>query len=291
MSRTIQQIQQDIITAKAAAADLSALEVLTTQEQIITSADSSSKVAIWRLWVYIFAFVLWIHEQIVEANAKNSRPQNLPNFIATVLNYYDGLDLVWKDGSFQYDLTNVADAGSRQIIARTAVLESNDEEIVVKVATLNGGDLQPLTSDQANRLLVYLKKMKVPGIPIRLVNQTADLLRINITVYVNTLIIDTISGNLLNTTDVVNPVQDAINNYLASLSQYELNGIFVNQHFLDTILKATGVELVEANELKWKYAAYPFQDIDKWKVSEAGYFKINDADLIINYLPYGLVNG
>ena len=290
MARTINDIQTEILTAKNQAPTLSALQILTNSEQTLSNADSASKVSIWRLWVWIFSYVFSIHERIVEVNAKNSRPQNLPNFIATVLNYHDGLDLVWKNGSFQYDLTNVVNPETRKIIARCAVLESNDEELVVKIAVDSAGNLQPATPVQETRILAYLKQLKVPGVPVRLINQNADLLKLNLTCYVNTLIIDTATGALLNTTTPTYPVKDAINKYLSDLSKYELNGIVVEQHLRETIAEAEGMKLIEINQLQWKYAGFPFQDVDKWKVSEAGYFKINPADLIINYLPYGLVN-
>ena len=127
----------------------------------MTFEEQFSLVSLENIMFDIFSFVIRIHEQIVSKNAENSRPQNLPNFIATVLNFHDGLDLVFKNGQFQYDLTNVLDASARKIIARCAVLESNDEEIVVKIAVENNGNLEPATQPQADRILAYLKKMKV----------------------------------------------------------------------------------------------------------------------------------
>ena len=79
MARTINDIQTEILTAKNQAPTLSALQILTNSEQTLSNADSASKVSIWRLWVWIFSYVFSIHERIVEVNAKNSRPQNLPD--------------------------------------------------------------------------------------------------------------------------------------------------------------------------------------------------------------------
>ena len=66
MSRSIKEIQQTILDAKATAVELSALEVLTTQEQTLNSANSTSKVAIWRLWVWVIAFAQYVLEQYWE---------------------------------------------------------------------------------------------------------------------------------------------------------------------------------------------------------------------------------
>ncbi|NHN26750.1 hypothetical protein FIA58_013780 [Flavobacterium jejuense] len=284
---TFTEIQQSILNAKASATELNALEVLTTNEQTVNSANSTSKVAIWRLWVWIFSFAIWVMYQIVNKNALNSRPQNLPNFRQTILNFRDGLNLVWKDGAFNYDLTGVVDAEERLIIDRCAVLESNDGELVVKVATDNAGVLEPITEPQKTRLLDYIRQIKVPGVRIRLINEVADKLKIDLTVYVDPLIIDLNDGKLLNTTDTVYPVQDAINDYLSNL---EFNGAFVNDFFRSKIKEAEGINLAVIDSIQWKYASFPFISFNEFKVPESGYFKIEETDLNINYLPYVLVN-
>jgi uncharacterized protein with PQ loop repeat len=284
---TFTEIQQSILNAKASATELNALEVLTTDEQTVNSANSTSKVAIWRLWVWIFSFAIWAMYQIVNKNALNSRPQNLPNFRQTILNFRDGLNLVWKDGAFNYDLTGVADAEERLIIDRCAVLESNDGELVVKVATDNAGALEPITEPQKTRLLDYIRQIKVPGVRIRLINEVADRLKIDLTVYVDPLIIDLNDGKLLNTTETIYPVSDAINDYLANL---EFNGAFVNDFFRSKIKEAEGINLAVIDLIQWKYASFPFISFNEFKVPESGYFKIEETDLTINYLPYVLVN-
>ena len=288
MDTRFNQIQEEILAAKATASELNALEILTTSEQNLTSATSTSKVSIWRLWVWIISYVLWSHEKIVSQNALNSRPQNLPNFRAAILDYRDGLSLVWKDGAFTYDLTGVSDAEERKIIDRCAVLESNDGELVVKIAKDNAGNLQPVTIAEQNRISEYLRQIKVPGVKIRLINENADLLKANLTVYVDPLVIDLDTGKLLNVTGDVYPVINAINNYLANL---EFNGAFVKNFFISTINSAEGVSLCTVELLQWKFAAFPYTDINEFKVPDSGYFKFDVGQLNINYEPYVLVNG
>ena len=230
---------------------------------------------------------LFEHEQIVSSNAANSRPQNLTNFIQTILNFHDGLPLVWLDGQFQYDLTGVTNPDDLKVVSRCAVLESEDGELVVKVAHNNAGVLEPLTSGQATRLDFYLKQMKVPGVKIRLINTDGDLIKTNLSVYVDPLLIDLTTGKQLNTSSDVYPVKDAIKEYLSAL---EFNGAFVQNFFESTIRKKDGINLVTVDLLQWKYAGFDFVDFINFKVPQAGYFKIEDADLTINYLPYVLVN-
>ena len=288
MDAKFNEIQQTILDAVAAESDLSALQILTAQEQQISSADNTSVASLWRRLVWIFAYAMWLHEKIVSRNAENSRPQNLPNFRAAILNFHDGLDLVWKDGAFSYDLTGVVDAEARKIIDRCAGLESDDGELVVKIATDNAGVLQPIGAAEELRLKAYIRQIKVPGVRIRLVNQIADDLMATITVYVNPLIIDLATGQLLNTSATVFPVKDAIQTYLTKL---EFNGALVKDRLRSEIRNADGIELAVIDDLQWKFDAFPFAPVGEWQIPEAGYFTLADANLTINYQPYVLVNG
>lgn len=287
MARTIYDIQQMMLNKKAATAELNALEVLTNSEQTLTNASSTSKVSVWRLFIWVVAYAIWVHEQIMFANAANSRPQNLPNFIANVYNFHDGLPLVFKDGQFTYDLSNVTNADALKIVNRVAVLESEDGELVVKIAHDNNGNLEPLTSEQATRLLFYLGQMKVPGVRIRLINKEADLLKISLNVYVDPLLIDLATGQKLNSGEPLVPVQEAINLYL---TQLEFNGAFLANKLERSIESQEGITLCEIVSLQHRYDAFPFTDFTTFKVPQAGYFKIEPNDLTINYLPNVLVN-
>ncbi len=252
-----------------------------------TFEEQFSVVSLENIIFSIIAFALFFHESIVSKNAANSRPQNLPNFIESILDFRDGLDLKWKDGQFQYDYAGVSDAADRKIIARCAVLESVDGELVIKVARMVAGALEPLTPEQLVRLDFYIKQKKVPGVQIRLINEAADLIKTRLNVYVDPLMIDLDNGRQLNTTEVIYPVKDAINDYLGKL---EFNGAFVTNFFTRAIEDKEGINLVEVELMQWSFDAIPFEDFTRSKIAESGYFKINNVDLELNYLPYVLVN-
>lgn len=285
MARDRKTIKKEMTDAFIGNAEIQSLYGLTVGN---TFEQEFSLVSLENILFEIISFCVWTHEVIVDQNAQNSRPQNLPNFRAAVLGFLDGLELVWKDGAFSYDTTGVTDVEERKIIDRCAVLESDDGELVVKIATDNGGNLEPVTEPQKVRVLAYLKQIKVPGVKIRLINETADLLKTNLTVYVDPMIIDMTTGKLLNTSEEIYPVKVAIENYLANL---EFNGAFVKEYFRSEISKADGVKLPVVDLLQWRYADLPFVDVGEWQTSNAGYFKILEENLTINYLPNVLVNG
>ncbi|SCY94832.1 hypothetical protein SAMN02927903_03057 [Flavobacterium caeni] len=278
-----------ILAKKAEAVELNALQVLTTAETGLSGADSTSKVAIWRLIVWIVAFCIWLHEQVVTKNADNSRPLNRPNFISMVLNFHDGLPLKWIDGLFQYDLSTVPNPDTLKIINRCALLEGNGQ-IVVKVAHDNNGTLEPIADAAAIRLKDYIVSQIQPGPEIVVVNKSADLLKTALRVYVDPQMIDLITGEKLPSGSGIFPVDAAITEYLTGLTKAELNGAFVVNKFKQTIEAKDGIDLVEIDLLQWSFDAAPFADFTEWKVPESGYFRLDSVNLTKTFLPYVLVN-
>lgn len=244
--------------------------------------EQFSLVSVENVWFDNLSFAIYNHELIVTANALNSRPHNLAWYKEKAMNYRDGFELQWINGQFQYgdDVTEES-----KIIDRVAVIESADGELVVKVATDNNGNIEPLTAPQLARFTFYMNLIKDAGNRIRIINQNADLLRTTLNVYVDVSIIDLATGKLLNVEGDVYPVQDAITFYLQNL---EFNGAFVKEFFKNALQNASGVKLPLIELIEWKYADFDWVTFGEWKVPEAGYFKLNDEDLTINYLPYEL---
>jgi hypothetical protein len=283
MARTKQEIRDYIKARFIANADMIALYDLVPGQ---TFDEQFSTASVEMVWLEQYVDMIYNHEQIVAANAANSRPQNLPNFIAQVYNFHDGLPLVWINGSFAYNLAGVENPDERKIVSRCAVLESNDGELVVKVAK-GTTNLTPLDEDEEERLSFYLGQIKVPGIRIRLINEPADNIKTEINVYVDPLQIDLTTGARLNGSAPSFPVVDAINNYLTAL---EFNGAFVKNFFERAIEAQEGVNLADIQVLMHKFADLEYASFSNFIVPNSGYFKIENEDLTINYLPYVLVN-
>lgn len=277
MARTRAEIIAELKTNFVANEDLIAQYDLVPGQ---TFDEQFSTASLEMQWLETIATSFFDHEQLVDANAANSRPQNLPNYRQMVLNYLDGLPLIFSNGQFVFNTAGVTDLETRNIIKRCAVLENN-RGIVVKIAGENAGVLEPVTTVQAERILNYINQQTQPGVAVRLVNDVADNLKVTLTVYVDPNVIDLTTGRQLNVTGTVEPVKDAINSYLANL---EFNGGFVRNYFSNTIEAATGVKVVTIDLLQWKYASLPFSDLGIYKIPNAGHFAIAPADLTINYL-------
>lgn len=250
-------------------------------DPLLSFEEQFSLVSIENIWFDNISFGIYNHQLIVSQNAKNSRPHTIQWYIDIAKSFYDGLPLQWIDGQFQYDLSNVIDADLRKIIAECYVLESNDGTLVMKVATNNNGNLEPINNAQLIRFSAYINLIKDAGNVITIVNEQPDKLKITLTVQVDPLIIDLTTGQLLSSSNPVFPIKEAINSYLQNL---EFNGGFVRTYFIDTIQKAQGVVNLNVDLLQWKFASFDFVDIGQRKIPEAGYFKIDPIDLTINYI-------
>lgn len=280
MTRTIAEIKLQITS------DFISNPIVIAKYELVvgqTFEQQFSFVSLENIMFSTFAFCLWVHERIVERNAENSRPHTIRWYREQFMNFLDGLPLVWQNGQFQYNLSNVTDADVRKIIDRCAILESQNGELVVKIATDNNGTIQPVMPDQFVRFKAYCQQIKDAGNRLRFINDPGDLLKIIMTVEVDPLIIDLQTGRLLTVTGNVFPVKEALQNYLKNL---EFNGALVREFLRDAVQAGQGVKLPVIDVLESRYGGFAFEPIDQKKVPEAGYFILSDANLIINYIAY-----
>ena len=292
MARELQDIQNDIIAAKDKAAELSALEVLTDNEKdTLVNLDSTSRISIWRLWVWIVAFAhltiekLWDQFKIdVTKIAEDNRPHNLKWYKNKVLAFQYGHPLVNDD---EYAVIDE----EAQIVKQASVTEG-DRTVIIKVATLQGDDLVKIDdTNQVDALLEYLNSaIKDAGTNINLVNRDADGIKLILDVYYDPILI-TSDGKL--TSDpgvypVFNPALiknsngewDALQNYVRSI---EFDGRFVVNKLIDFIQKVNGVIDVHPVQSAFKAGlAVEFQNFERIYHPISGYVKLEDVT--INYM-------
>lgn len=213
MARTIAEIQRDILTAKSKVSALATLEVLTHNEKNdpLLSLTNTSKVAIWRLWVHIMATAIWMHEKIVEKNALVSRPHTLSWYRDQALNFIHGQDLIWEQGSYQFDTTNLdtSQLDAKKIVKYCAVSEVDLSTVIkpdatvtqvfsdyfhhqvgvvfIKVATESGGHIEALDVNHLPAFKEYIARIKDAGNQVHITSTKGDQLVLKLDVYVDPL--------------------------------------------------------------------------------------------------------
>ena len=301
MARTISEIQQTILDAKATAAELSALEVLTTQEQTLNTANSTSKVAIWRLWVWVIAFAQYVQEQYwevfkaeIENRIAQSRIHTPKWYREKALAFLYGVPLV-EDADY-YDTSTMTDAqiAAAKIVSNAAslrVVQNGYGTLRMKVVRNVGGEYAPLTNEQMTALHIYFNNhIADAGTLVNVTTGAADLLKLKLDIYYNPLLIGA-DGSRLDGTNAT-PVITAIKDYLKSID-FE-NGKLVLTYLTDTLQKVDGVVLPVVKEAFSRYGNYNYTDtgiqnvgaINEIRIADAGYMQLDESELLINYIPY-----
>lgn len=128
MARTIQEIQAEMLRAK-------------DNEPALAELNSTSKVAVWRLWTYITAFVIWTLEKIFDQHRKEISEQirtqkifSLPWYRDMALMFQYGFTLVYERD--YYDNTGKTDEEiSQSKIVKYAAISEIDNVLILKIAT------------------------------------------------------------------------------------------------------------------------------------------------------------
>lgn len=274
MARTIKDIQADIIAAKENDATLSTL-------------DSTSKVAIWRLWVYIMAVAIWTlevlfdqHKADVEALIAAQKPHTLRWYQNKALEFQYGSDLV--TGEDYYDNSSLSDdqIAAQMVIAEAAAIENNFT-LTIKISGESGGELSPVDNDVYTALEYYFSEIKDAGVKLSIINNDADKLKLIVDVYYNPLVLKSDGARIDGASDT--PVADAVKSYLRNL---DFNGDFVLSHLIDYMQAVEGVEIPNVTEcLCAKYDNPAFTNVTVKYNPYAGTLRIYDpGDLVINYI-------
>lgn len=241
MARTIEQIQQGIITSLNPAGN----------------NLSNSKVAEWRLFTYVIATAIHAFEVVLDIFRKEIEDKAYTITAGTVAWYAEmcrqfqyGHTLVYNTKTANYDY-KVVDHSAR-IIKMVAVNERECEtvidgvvyvkrELYIKVATQDTeGKMIPLSDAQRQDFIAYMKKKEVAGTSTVIITTTADIIRYNIEVFY----------------DPAYPQQTIRDGVLAAFENYKISlsfdAKFYPQRLIDKIMSVEGVVTVDPKIIEHK---------------------------------------
>lgn len=287
MARNITDIQDEILTKIANSDQLNALDVLTTAEKAqLTDLTSTSKVSVWRLFVFIVSVAIWSAETLfdrlkseVEALLAAQKAHKSSWYRTMVLAFQFGHSLGESD---TYDNTGrtALEIANAQVVKYAAVVEINSK-LFIKVAGESDGDRIQLPADQAAALEQYIKLIRDAGVPFSVINRPADDLKLEIDAYYNPLELDA-NGAALDGSDN-EPLQNGIRDYLR---EFEFNGELVLTKLTDQLQLVRGIEIPVIKAAHYKFGNQTeWTAIDETYQSDAGHMKIDDENLTINWIP------
>jgi len=279
MARTIQEIQELIYQAKA-------------QELALNELNSTSKVAIWRLWVYIIAVAIWsleklfdLHRADIDKRLAELKPHTARWYRSKALAFQYGFDLLPDSDKFNNTGHTEEQIEASKIVKYSAVVESpNEGRLIVKIAGEQGEQLQPITDAQKQAFAAYLQEIKDAGVRLSVVNYQPDILHLQMKIVYDPLVLDSNGQSIIHATK---PVEEAIKSYLKRLP---FNGELVLAHLIDELQQAEGVRiphlvLAQSKHIGTNGNYGAFEAIEISKIPTAGYFTIdnfNDITYVSN---------
>jgi len=289
IQRTIEEIQNALLLKKTQTESLTALEVLTNSEKsALSNVTSTSKVALWRLWIYIQAFAIWLHEGIFDIHTQEIEELIAENKIHTS-RWYRNQALLFQFG-FEYPETEITgynndgvDAGEilDSLIIKQAAVEEIAGKLKIKVATEDSeGNLGALSDTQVPAFTQYIGLIKDAGTLIEIVSRDPDDITLDIDIYFDPLVLDLNGARLDGSTDT--PVLEAVNTFLRNL---EFNGEFLTDNFEAALRSVQGVQLVDVHSIEARFGTNDYSEVNETYIADAGYMKLNTDNTTINYIP------
>ena len=269
MARTIETIYNSIVTEKETQANLNGLLPLSEDYTNLTAElNTNSKVAQWRLHIYIVAVAIWtleklfdIYKQEVDIKADEAKPGTVKWWQNRLREFQYGDDVEIIDDAIVYPVKDT----SKQILKMVAINELNTGVVTMKVAKVDGDSFQAIDTNEILAVQKYINTIKFAGTRTEVKSFNADLFKADIVIYYNPL---------LELAVIQTNVKHAINDYLKSLNE---NGRFIESQLEDKIQNVTGVEDVVINALYVKTGVGSYTQIGRDYSTLAGYIKADTS--------------
>ncbi len=240
MARKITEIYDDLCRVKENMSELGVYvnndaESLDTAKKLVNDVRTQSRVAVWRLWLWIVAVASWIIEKLQDAHeAKVNRliaidkPHSINWYKEQCFLFQLGHEIVWDGEIFKYP---AIDEDAR-IIKYAAAVEG-DNAIITKVLKENK---EVLTQAETTAFESFWRKWKDAGVNIQIVSQPANLTNFKVKVYRNRNIVN--EDNTLIANPDKNVFEDVIDAYC---NDAEFNSIFDFNEIIMKVLEEPGI--------------------------------------------------
>jgi hypothetical protein len=298
MARTLEEIQQQLVDALNASQQLAPLEALTTDELQQTPPTSNSRVAQWRKLLHAVATCIYFLEVLmdefykrVEERIASQRVSKISWYQEQALRFQFGAT---TDANGYYDNSNrtTAEVEAMRVFKFAAITRTIQQGQIImrcKVAGLNNGVLVAVTPQQLAAGQAFITENTPAGTNTIVTTGPGDLLKLELDIYFNPQVLDTDGKRLDGTNDT--PVIDATEQFLKDIT---FNDSYVRAYHTDALQTVEGVRIPVVRFAASRYGIHQYNStgianagvIDQLRVADSGYFIIDEAELVINYIPY-----
>ncbi len=222
-----------------------------------------SPVSLESLMFFVVASCIWLleklfdrHREEVDARIEALRPHTLRWYVSKTLEYMRNKDLILSDGivvADYYDTSAMTDEEIEKArVVKYAVATESNTQIFIKVAARdNNGQPTPLDESDLAGLKYYLSQIKDAGVMIKVLNEPADNMRMELIVLYDPAILtaDTI-GNVdaqgYQTIQLKRDGKDVITEAVSNvISKLPFNGEYKNSDLMAALQSIEGVKVAD----------------------------------------------
>lgn len=253
-----------------------------------TFEEQFSPVSVESIIFYITAYAMYSQQVIFDAFklaintiVDKERWGRLGWYEKMALLYQSGRQLV--DEQDYYDNTGLTsdEIATEQIVKFCAAKELEDGQVIIKLAKGEVGALVKLSDLEVLGVQAYINRIRPAGVSPTCVSLDADLLKTQLLIQYDALILDGTGKRLDGTNDT--PVISAINSYLSSI---KFNGEYSNMALVDAVQQVDGVTIVDLTAAWSKYSQFNYVLINSRYQPQAGFMNLDTVTSLINYTPY-----
>jgi hypothetical protein len=287
MARSISEIYDEMVNEKQSFSSLNGLlptGQINPAQELLTQLTTASKVAIWRLQLWVVATGIFTIETLMDTFKADVTALSDVLITGTTRwlaeeskKFQVGDTLVFINGIYKYSVINT----SLQIVQRASAKEGANGSVLLKVAKLTGGIPEKLTVAELNSFKGYIDQIKGAGVLVIVISDDPDELIVNYKIYYDPLVLSP-TGESLSAPGTF-PVEDNINSFIGNL---DFDGVLNITKMTDSIQSVSGVKDPVFQSASARFGAFPFLPITDNYESNAGYMVISPANPLNTTLTY-----
>lgn len=153
-----------------------------------------SPVSLESLMFYVAASCIWLleklfdrHREEVDARIEALRPHTLRWYATKAKEYMRGKDLIMQDGvvvadRYDYGTMTEEDIEKARVVKYAVATEDNTQVFIKVAGRSNNGQPTPLEDDDLAGLKSYLSQIKDAGVAVKVLNEPADNMQVELVV-------------------------------------------------------------------------------------------------------------
>ena len=275
-ARTLTEI---IAATRQAWIDNVSLQELYSLDPTKTFEEQFSVVSLESLLTYIFSYIAWLYESIVDNKAADVLAAidarqyfTIPWYHASALAFQIGDELVYDDNTFRHGYVVVDE--SKRIIKYTTIRQRLVEGVTKLQVFAAKANKTAMSADELAAFSAYIVQVGAAGTHFQFISLSPDQRELNLTVYYNPQIL---SSSGLKLSDSSSPVDGAIN---AHLDAIKYAGAFNRNKLVDAVQLADGVQDVVLGDVRLNGDLKNDREFE----SESGFYTAQTIN--VTYLAY-----